>query len=73
MRENNMRDIKRIEIIKRLNFLEMFILDNAYYSNDEEKSIIKQVYKGLNENELKSLLAELGEIIESVKELEYYD
>jgi len=73
------KEEKRIDIIKRLNFLEIFILDNAYgedWDGDDEETgrpIILKYYRGLRENEIKSLLADIGDIIESVKELEDYD
>lgn len=66
--------MNKIELIQKLNMLEYFILDNSYIEdwdgNDEEtnRPIIRNVYVGLNEDQLKSLLVNIGDIIESIKE-----
>lgn len=71
-----MNDKKRINLIKKLNELEYDILNNAYIEDDDGegedgKPILLPVYIGLNEKEIKSLLAKIGAIIELIKEEDY--
>lgn len=68
--------MNKIEIIKKLNLLEYDILDSAYiedWDGDDQESgipIIRKVYKGLREDEIKSLLEKISEIIKLMKEEE---
>ncbi len=68
--------MNKIEIIKKLNLLEYDILDSAYIEDDDgydQESgipIIRKVYKGLREDEIKSLLEKISEIIKLMKEEE---
>lgn len=67
--------MNKIEIIKKLNLLEYDILEGAYtedWDGDDQESgipIIRKVYIGLREDEIKSLLGKISEIIELVKEV----
>ena len=66
--------MNKIEIIKKLNLLEADILKGAYtedWDGDDQESgkpIIRKVYIGLDEDEIKSLLVKISEIIQLMKE-----
>lgn len=62
-----------IDIFAKLSELEHFIKYKAYmddYDGDDEYGypIIRQVFVGLDEDEIKSLLIKISEIIELIKE-----
>ena len=70
--------MSNFELIKELNMLEYYILDNAYiedWDGDDEhgRPIKLQYYRGLKEEEIKSLLEKIGNIINLVKEGVYYE
>lgn len=60
------------KIIQELNYLKQYILDNAYTEDfdgyDEDTKIIIQRYSGLNEDNIKSLLDRIDDIMALVKE-----
>lgn len=60
------------KIIQELNYLKQYILDNAYIEDfdgyDEDTKIIIQRYSGLNEDNIKSLLDRIDDIMALVKE-----
>lgn len=66
--------MNKIEIIRKLNLLEYDILDSAYIEDDDGddqesgKPIIRKVYKGLREDEIKSLLEDITDIIQLIKD-----
>lgn len=65
--------MSKIDILLELNKLEYDILALAYTTDDDGldengKPMIRKVYKGLDEKELRMILNDITELVEKVKE-----